>query len=178
MDELFEAVRRDAESAVWSRGFELVRRGAVSQESSSADEIVLRVLVREGRAAPVVRLFPREPGWECDCDGPDDPCEHVAAAAIASRRAAESGGELKSVAETAPKLGYRLTRQPGGLALARTLVRDGAETPLAQSLAAYAGAAAARRRCRRAGTSLSSGIDTRRTGSGCRARRCSGSCPR
>jgi uncharacterized Zn finger protein len=103
MDELFEAVRRDAESAVWSRGVELVRRGAVSQESSSPDEIVLRVLVRAGRAAPVVRLFPREPGWECDCDGEDDPCEHVAAAAIASRRAAESGAEVPSAAATAPR---------------------------------------------------------------------------
>ncbi len=166
MDELFQAVRRDAESAVWSRGVELVRRGAVSQQSSSPDEIVLRVLVREGRAAPVVRLFPREPGWECDCDGPDDPCEHVAAAAIASRRAAESGGELPSVAETAPKLGYRLTRQPGGLALARILVRDGAETPLAQSLAAYAAGRGSGPAplVSAADLAVERGIDTRRTG--------------
>ena len=94
MNELFETLRGDAESAVWSRGVELVRRGAVSVESQSDAEVVLRVLVRAGRAAPVVRLHPRDSSWECDCDGPDDPCEHACAAAIALRRAADSGQAL------------------------------------------------------------------------------------
>ena len=176
MDELFQAVRRDAESAVWSRGVELVRRGAVSQESSSADEIVLRVLVREGRAAPVVRLFPREPGWECDCDGPDDPCEHVAAAAIAlaargrvGRRAAERRRDRAQARLPA--------HAPAGRARAGAdLVRDGAETPLAQSLAAYAAGRGSGPAplVSAADLAVERGIDTRRTGP-CRARRCSGS---
>ena len=138
MNELFEAVRAEAESAVWSRGVELVRRGAVTVESTSEDEVVLRVLVRTGRAAPTVRLHPRESSWECDCDGPDDPCEHTCAALIALRRARESGESLPSAAVSAAKLGYRLARRPGGLALARVLVREAADEPLASSLAAYA----------------------------------------
>ncbi|MFI5314499.1 MAG: SNF2-related protein [Myxococcota bacterium] len=143
MNDLFEAVRAEAESAVWSRGVELVRRGAVSVEATSDDEVVLRVLVKTGRAAPAVRLHPRAASWECDCDGPDDPCEHTCAALIALRRARESGEPLQSAAVTAPKLGYRLARQPGGLALARVLVRDGRDEPLASSLSAYAAGRAA-----------------------------------
>jgi superfamily II DNA or RNA helicase len=138
MNELFEAMRAEAESGVWSRAVELVRRGAVSVESRSDEEIVLRVLVRAGRAAPAVRLHPAESSWECDCDGPDDPCEHACAGAIALRRASESGQALPSASGSAAKLGYRLTRAPGGLALARVLVRDGQSEPLVHSLAAYA----------------------------------------
>ncbi len=138
MNELFEALREEAESAVWSRAVELVRKGAVSVESRSDREVVLRVLVRTGRAAPAVRLHPRDAAWECDCDGPDDPCEHTCAAAIALRRATESGQELPSASGSQPRLGYRLTRAPGGLALARVLVRDGGSEPLVHSLAAYA----------------------------------------
>src|SRR5258706_14582512 len=112
MNELFEAVRADAESAVWSRAVELVRRGAVSLESRSNDEVVLRVLVRAGRAAPAVRLHPARSSWECDCDGPDDPCEHTCAALIALRRASESGEPLPSTAGSAGKLRDRLRRPP------------------------------------------------------------------
>jgi superfamily II DNA or RNA helicase len=138
MKELFDTVREEAESAVWSRGVELVRRGAVTLESQSPDEIVLRVLVQSGRAAPAVHLHPAHGSWECDCDGEDDPCEHTCAALIALRRASESGAPLPSAARTSAKLGYRLTRKPGGLALARVIVRDGVEQPLQSSLSAYA----------------------------------------
>src|SRR5262249_4040893 len=111
MKELFEAVRAEAESAVWSRGVELVRRGAVSVESRSDDEVVLRVLVRAGHAAPAVRLHPGHSSWECDCDGADDPCEHACAAVIALRRASESGESAAPAAAAPARLGYRLTRQ-------------------------------------------------------------------
>ena len=138
MKELFDIVRGEAESAVWSRGVELVRRGAVTLESQSPDEIVLRVVVQSGRAAPAVRLHPAHSSWECDCDGEDDPCEHTCAALIALRRASESGAPLAAAAKVSAKLGYRLTRKPGGIALARVIVRDGADQPLAHSLSAYA----------------------------------------
>jgi superfamily II DNA or RNA helicase len=138
MDELFEAVREECDSAVWSRGVELARRGAVSGESRSDGEHVFRVLLRAGRAAPQVRLLPDESAWECDCDGADDPCEHVAAAVIAWRRARESGESLAPAPAAAARVGYRLKRERGGLALTRVLVRDGKDAPLGQSLAAYA----------------------------------------
>ena len=138
MDELFDAVRTECDRAVWSRGVELVRAGAVHAQSSGAAEVVMRVEGRAGRASPSVRLLPREAAWECDCDGPDDPCEHVAAAVIAWRRAREAGDALPVVAATTSRVGYRLSRAPAGLAIARVLVRDGRDEPLPQSLSAYA----------------------------------------
>jgi hypothetical protein len=138
MDALFEAVREECERAVWSRGVELVRQGAVHAQSSSEAEVVMRVEGRAGRAVPAVRLRPGDVSWECDCDGPDDPCEHVAAAVIAWRRAREAGAALPVAAVASARLGYRLSRTPTGLALARVRVRDGSEEPLPVSLAAYA----------------------------------------
>ncbi len=138
MDTLFEAVREACERSVWSRGVELVRQGVVRAQSSSAGEVVMRIEGRAGRAAPAVRLLPHEDAWECDCDGPDDPCEHVAAAVIAWRRARESGAALPVVEVANARLGYRLSRTPAGLALARVRVRDGRDEPLPASLAAYA----------------------------------------
>ena len=138
MDELFEAVREECARSVWSRGVELVRSGAVHAQSSSEDEVVMRVETRAGRAAPAVRLRPRDAAWECDCDGPDDPCEHVAAAVIAWRRARDGGDALPRPNESSARIGYRLARAKGGLELARVLVRDGREEPLPATLAAFA----------------------------------------
>ena len=138
MDALFEAVREECDRAVWSRGVELVRKGAVHAQTSSDTEVVMRVEGRAGRATPAVRLRPRELAWECDCDGPDDPCEHIAAAVIAWRRAREAGETLPRAAVASTRLGYRLSRTPAGLTLARVLVRDGRDEPLPASLAAYA----------------------------------------
>ena len=142
MDELFEAVREACERAVWSRGVELVRKGAVQAQSSSESEVVMRVEGRVGRATPAVHLFPSQADWECDCDGADDPCEHVAAAVIALRRAREAGDALPRAAAPSARLGYRLSRTSAGLALARVLVRDGRDEPLPASLAAYAAGSA------------------------------------
>ena len=138
MDELFEAVREECDRAVWSRGVELVRSGAVHAQKSSAAEVVMRIEGRAGRAAPAVRLLPREAAWECDCDGPDDPCEHVAAAVIAWRRAREAGDSLPRVEGASARIGYRLARTTGGLTLDRVLVRDGRDEPLRTTLAAWA----------------------------------------
>ncbi len=142
MDELFEAVREACDRAVWSRGVELVRKGAVQTQTSSETEVVIRVEGRAGRATPAARLFPREPAWECDCDGQDDPCEHVAAAVIFWRRAREAGDALPRAPVASARLGYRLTRTHTGLALARVLVREGRDEPLPASLAAYAAGSA------------------------------------
>ena len=142
MDELFEAVRDACDRAVWSRGVELVRKGAVQAQTSSETEVVMRVEGRAGRATPAVRLLPREAAWECDCDGQDDPCEHVAAAVIAWRRAREAGETLPRAPVASTRLGYRLSRTKAGLALARVLVRDGRDEPLPATLTAYAAGSA------------------------------------
>jgi superfamily II DNA or RNA helicase len=87
-----------------------------------------------------VRLRVEHAEWDCDCDGPEDACEHVAAAAIALRQAREQGRELPAPEpESAPaRVGYRLTGTGPELALARVVVNDGGEAPLRGSVAALA----------------------------------------
>ena len=94
---LFEAVREACKPAVWSRGVELVRAGAVIADGS--DEAEQRFLITRsgGLATRSVSLFLDDAEWDCGCDHPDDVCEHVAAAAIALQRTAEGGEGVRSV---------------------------------------------------------------------------------
>lgn len=135
LDSLFEAIREECDPGIWSRAVTAARSGAVHGERESDDEIVLRVSTHQGLVAPTVRLYPDEDEWDCDCAGPANPCEHVAAAAIALRQARKDGKSLpRSVQETAT-IGYRLARRPGGLGLERVAVTPSAEVPLRGSLA-------------------------------------------
>jgi superfamily II DNA or RNA helicase len=136
---LFEAVRKAATARAWSRGVELVRAGAVSREPGDAG-LLLRVATRGGLSNPSVRLDDdaEAPEWDCDCGDAEDPCEHVAAAVIAVRRAQREGRELPGASETAGHIGYRLRRHGPGLGLERVVVQGSQETPLPAPLAAVA----------------------------------------
>ena len=103
MQALFSAIQEACSPGVWSRGVELVRGEAVSGDRSSRDELVFRVATKGGLVSPTVTLYPEDEDWECSCASPDDPCEHVAAAAIAMRQARKSG-------QTVPKAGGRIGR--------------------------------------------------------------------
>ncbi len=98
MDELFEAVRGSCSPRTWSRGVELARGGAVSArgepDEDDGDEIFLAVQVPGRMVSPTVTLVVDDEDWTCDCQGRVDPCEHVAAAVIALRRARRSGRQL------------------------------------------------------------------------------------
>jgi len=142
---LFEAIRAACSPTVWSRGVELVRAEAVSLEEESSEESTLRVSTRGGMISFVVTLHPAEPEWTCECSSPDDPCEHVAAAAIALRRARSEGKPLPGRAAagasspTAPgRLRYHLSRSGSGLALERCVVQGGREEPLVTTLLSVA----------------------------------------
>jgi superfamily II DNA or RNA helicase len=119
----------------------LVRAGAVTVESRSDEEIVLRVRA-QGRAVPAqVVLYPGEDEWDCDCPGRQRPCEHLAAAGIAlSQEEAGGSAEAKPVqssAETWARVAYRFAQVDGGLTLRRFVMRaDGSETPLDGTLSA------------------------------------------
>ena len=118
MPELFEAVREACPRPVWSRGVELARAGAVSLARVEGGELSLRVA-----GPPIARrvvLHLDAATWECDCPGPDDPCEHVAAAAIAWHRAREENRALPSADEG--RIRYALSRARTGLALERQVV--------------------------------------------------------
>lgn len=144
MDELFETVRDEATRSAWSRGVELARSGAVSQEvgheASREGETLLRVRPSSGVIHPTVLLYLEDAEWECDCPGAEDPCEHVAAAVIALRRAAREGTPLPRTGDGqgAGRVSYRLTRTGDGLALERFIVQGETETRLSTTLTAVA----------------------------------------
>lgn len=130
--EWFDTVREECSKTVWSRGVELVRSGAVSEDSLDGDEVCMRVVTRGGMISHEVVLDTELGDWECDCKGRDDPCEHVAAAAIAlnqtrsGRTPAKGPGAATAAAVAAPAPGrirYHLSRVQGGLTFEREIVR-------------------------------------------------------
>ncbi|MCZ7618284.1 MAG: DEAD/DEAH box helicase [Myxococcota bacterium] len=141
---LFEAIRDAASRRAWSRGVELVRMQAVTvQRDGKHDgkhEWELRVAEPGAVVARTVAFELADTTWDCDCGGDEDPCEHVAAAAIAWKRAQEGGTALADPdARGEGSLRYRLTREPGGLSLSRVVaMADGREEALAVRLRALA----------------------------------------
>src|SRR4029079_9043519 len=89
---LIASVRRRCKPGLWSPGVPLARGGAVTVESRSPEEIVLRVRSPGRVVPPTAVLYPTENETECDCPSRVSPCEHVAAAAIALSTAGESSG--------------------------------------------------------------------------------------
>jgi superfamily II DNA or RNA helicase len=138
LDKVLASLRRACKAGVWSSGVNLVRAGAVTVESQSEEEVVLRVRA-QGRAVPAqVVIYPTEDEWDCDCPGRARPCEHLAASAIALAQA-NGAGEAKPIptTESWSRVGYRFSQVDGGLTLRRTVVRgDGSETTLAGTLSA------------------------------------------
>src|SRR5512138_2143441 len=136
---LIASVRRRCKPGLWSQGVQLARAGAVTVESRTPEEIVLRVRSPGRVVAPTAVLYPTENETECDCPSRVSPCEHVAAAAIALSTAEAGAGasDLAAAAASVPptaaaRIGYRFERADGGLRLTRVLVgADGAETALA-----------------------------------------------
>lgn len=136
MQELFDAIRESCSRATWSRAVELVRSGGVIGEKATRDQIICKVTTPTEKVARTVVLEPSDEDWSCDCTGREDVCVHVAAAAIATRRAAESGEVLPQPVDAPARVGYRLERTASGLTFDRVLMREGREEPLGPSLAA------------------------------------------
>ncbi len=138
MQTLFEAVQEACPRAVWSRGVSLARGEAVSIEERSPESITLRVVTRKGLEAPQVTLHPDDEDWECSCNQPDDPCDHVAAAVIAVRRARQSGDRLPTQGQEKGRIVYALEDREGQLWLTRLIEYQGQRTVLRGSLTAAA----------------------------------------
>ena len=120
---ILDAVRKVTRDDIWSRGVQLAREDRVLAVSEDDDEIVLSV-VPQGRARPAtVHLWPGDSDWSCDCPATLRPCLHIAAAAIALRRAKESGTPLESMASSGliARVGYRMIRGPRGLQIRRVV---------------------------------------------------------
>jgi superfamily II DNA or RNA helicase len=107
----------------------------VVAEAVTEAEATLRVASRDRAAAAVVKLWPEDEDWLCDCGAPS-PCEHIAAAVIALRRAKESGKPLTVAAIERAVVTYRFHRRDGALALERGLRAGATESPLGVPLTA------------------------------------------
>jgi superfamily II DNA or RNA helicase len=136
MHGLFEAVREACSPAVWSRGIELSRAGAVQCERADDEEALFRVAIRGGMISRTVSFYIDDTEWECGCDWPEDACEHAAAAVITWRRTVERGADLTSAGEGKGRIGYRFTRSGSSLALARVIIMKEGDWPLETTLAA------------------------------------------
>ncbi|MEZ4233231.1 MAG: SWIM zinc finger family protein [Polyangiaceae bacterium] len=113
LEELFKEVRGASSARNWSRGVEMARAGHVFGAEEDEDSISLKVTDPKLRIAPVATLFVEDAEWDCSCGG-DDPCAHVAAAAIALKRAREEGQALPKPPRSLGKLIYRLKTLPEG----------------------------------------------------------------
>ena len=109
---LIASVRRRCKPGLWSQGVTLARAGAVTIESRSAEEIVLRVRSPGRIVAPTVVLYPTENETECDCPARVSPCEHVAAAVIAL--SAPAGGGAAATEAALPSRPRRRSRSSSG----------------------------------------------------------------
>lgn len=137
LNDLMQAIREACTPGTWSRGVELARAGAVTQEDDDGREITLRVAVRGGMNSVEVVLMPQEGDWTCECNFREDACPHVAASAIALKQARDDGAPLPGVGKTqAPgTIAYRLDGRSGKLMLFRVIVSDGKDHRLDGSLA-------------------------------------------
>jgi len=136
MQDLFAAVKAASLSAIWSQGVKLSRGDAVTLEEQTPSEHVYRVKTPGKPVAPHAILYVKDHEWTCDCDSDNDPCEHVIAAVIVAKEAANAGVEVRVNSEVHPQLGYRLRRVPGpSLVVDRVVVAPGgAEEPLREPL--------------------------------------------
>jgi superfamily II DNA or RNA helicase len=138
MQALFDTIRSECSTRVWSRGVELARADAVVGRRDETSEVVLQVSTRGGMISPTVTLYPGDEDWECECATSEAVCEHVAAAVIALRKSRREGGALPKPVLASGHLRYRFSRFEGGLAFQRCVVVDGREEPLRSTLSAVA----------------------------------------
>ena len=127
VEEIQRAVRAHCAARTWSRGVELSRSGAVTNQRDGEDgELSCRVKDPGRMVAPTVLLYPEDAEWDCSCLGKIDPCEHVVGAILAIRKALETGTRLPETASDEPKLIYQFKRrQHAALLLFRAIRKPG-----------------------------------------------------
>ncbi len=136
MQELFEAIREACSRGTWSKAVELTRSANIIGERADAAHVVLKVAAAGSVVSRTVTLYLEDEDWSCDCASQADVCEHVAAAAIAWRKAVQSGEGLPKATGHLATLRYLFTRESGALAFARAFVLEGKEEVFEASLPA------------------------------------------
>ncbi|MGI5865664.1 MAG: SNF2-related protein, partial [Myxococcales bacterium] len=125
MQALFEAIRESCSRATWSRAVEMVRAGAVVGDGTDDEVVTLRVSTAGTAVSRTVTLYLEDEDWSCDCSTHEDVCVHVAAAAIALRRARQSGEDLPKASVSVARVHYLFTRAEGGLLFERAFAFEG-----------------------------------------------------
>jgi len=118
---IFEAVRAECSSGVWSRGVELSRGKSVHCDSVTADEAVFRIALRGGMMSKAITLYLDDDDWDCECGSEEHGCEHAAAAVILWRRREEDGGKVDAPEAAAGRIAYRFSTEAASLALERVI---------------------------------------------------------
>ncbi len=142
LQELFQEVREACSTRSWSTGIELARTDAVDGVKLEAESATLRVRTPGKTVAPTVTLYLVDLEWDCDCDGGEDACEHVAAAMIAFRRARKEGRELPVSKKAGGRIRYELTVAGDRIVVARSVVSGESSEPLSGTLASLLHSAA------------------------------------
>jgi hypothetical protein len=136
MQELFEAIREACSRVNWSRGVELTRSGTLVGDQADDEHVVLRVTSAGAVVSRTVTLYLKDEDWSCDCPSHDDVCEHVAAAAIALRRARQEGKLLPEAPPTVARIRYLFSRKDGALLFGRAFVLADRAEPFEATLSA------------------------------------------
>lgn len=130
MKELLQTVKVDCPKGLWAQGIKLARTDNVAGESSSEEEIVLRVKAPGLPVAPTVVLYPIDEEWDCDCPSQINTCAHVAAAIIALSKIREIGDDLPVSTHMGGLIHYRFRAEERGLSLQRIIIDGKTETPI------------------------------------------------
>ncbi|HHH12060.1 MAG TPA: DEAD/DEAH box helicase, partial [Sorangium sp.] len=85
--------------------------------------------------SPTVTLYLDDEEWDCDCDGQQDPCEHVSAAVIATRKARQLGRSLPTSNKAGGRVAYRLRADNDRVVVERYALTPAGKTPIKGSLA-------------------------------------------
>ena len=141
VDALYDVIQDVCLPGLWSKGVALARAGSVIQESTSDDEIVVRVQIKDRPLSPKVQLWPQDEDWFCDCGDKGDACAHAAAAVIAVKngQVVARGESGPGARPSAPYLRYRFRRVPEGLSFDRFIVNGDKEEILHGSLISHIG---------------------------------------
>ncbi len=130
MKELLQLIKSECPKGLWAQGVKLARNDSVAGESSSEEEIVLRVKAPGLPVAPTVVLYPADEEWDCDCPSQMDTCAHVAAAVIAMAKVRAIGDDLPISKHMGGLIYYRFSIEEHGLSLQRVIVDGKQETPI------------------------------------------------
>ena len=127
---LYSLVQDDCPKGLWAQGTKFARQKLVYGESSTDEEIVLRVKAPGLPVAPTVVFYPGDDEWDCDCPSQMESCAHVAAAIIALKKARDNGLDMPKNEKKGARVFYRFTSGKRTLRFKRTLVTEKSEKPL------------------------------------------------